>query len=600
MNYSNFYINLMEAFGDDQKKKWLRDNPSLTHDQVDVYIKWFDEIRKSKPVVAKTVSVGDVPEGDDRFDISKYNNWHSFESFVDAVRAQMQLKGERLSDKLEVIDAKPLFKKNGIEVYYADTPQACVKYKGDMPYSWCIARADSNNMFYSHRLSRFSPAFYFVKDVEATQKELRSDKIFSGKFSNKWHFFVIQVLKTARIDDLADKSYVVTSADNDGDVVMSWNEIIKIQPKLNGLQSEFLPKPLSDEEVAIIKKYRGGLSLGEFNKLSYNEKERFLDVYSSMYKPITDEIFNVLPRELKNKYIGMSIGLSDVQYDSIQSDKNLLKRYAQMVEKKFEMWLKHTTAFDLVSSEIDVLIKYGILERYVNKLNPYYVDYLVTYSNDKQQLQLQIIDILLNAGWSDEKIFREYLVMQLMHRSKDQQQTIEMLFKMLSSKNIKLKDNLADTFLEYSTDKQKTIDVLLRNEIAIVKTLHESIVYELIVKSLDRQRTIEMLLNNNVSLTNKNVETFLEFSSDRQRTIEILLSKNVSLTDRNVKLFMIYSSDRDGLIDMLLSKNVPLTDSNVDLFMSRTSDYDKTRQKIYMLKLKQQLSEIKFNYREFY
>jgi hypothetical protein len=34
--------------------------------------------------------------------------------------------------------------------------------------------------------------------------------------------------------------------------------------------------------------------------------------------------------------------------------------------------------------------------------------------------------------------------------------------------------------------------------------------------------------------------------------------------------------------------------------MSRTSDYDKTRQKIYMLKLKQQLSEIKFNYREFY
>lgn len=590
MNYDDFYINLMEAFGDDQKKKWLKDNPALNSDQIDIYIKWFDELRKSKPAAARTINIDGVPKGEDRFDIGKYSDWYSFESFVDAIRAQTQLKGERLSDKLEFIDATPLFKKNGLEVYYADTPQACIKYKGNVPYSWCVARADSTNMFYSYRLNNYGPSFYFVKDVEATQKELNSGETFSGKFNNKWHFFVIQVLKSADINNPMYKSYVVTSADNDRDAVMSWNEIIEIQPKLYGLQSEFLPKPLSDEEKTIINKYRNGLSLGEFNKLSYNEKERFLDVYSSMYKPITDEIFNALPRELKNKYIGTSIGLSDAQYDSIKSDKNLLKRYVQMVEKKFEIWLKHEREFELVSSEMDVLIDYGILEKYVNKLFPHYAANLVSYSNSRQQQQ--IIDILSSAGWSDENIFTPFIVYKLINRSKNVQQTIEMLL----NKNIRFSNDIVTTFLEFSPNKQRTVEILLSKG----KKLDESDVYLLVSHASDRQQIIEMLLSKNVSLTNKNVDTFLEFSSDRQRTIEILLSKNISLTDRNLGLLMMYSSDRHKLIDMLLNKNVNLTASNVNLFMRYSSDTQETKRKIDALKLKQQLSETKFRYREFY
>ena len=107
---------LKEAFGDDKKKKWLKDNPTLTPNQIDSYIKRFDLIRKSRPAAAKTVDTNGVPKGDDRFDISKYNTWRSFETFVDAVAGQTQLKGEKLSDNLE-IDAKPLFEKNGLEVH---------------------------------------------------------------------------------------------------------------------------------------------------------------------------------------------------------------------------------------------------------------------------------------------------------------------------------------------------------------------------------------------------------------------------------------------------------------------------------------------------
>lgn len=474
---------LKEAFGDDKKNKWLKDNPTLTPNQIDSYIKRFDVIRKSRPAAAKNINIDGVPKGNDRFDISKYNTWRSFEIFVDAVGAQTQLKGEKLSDKLE-IDAKPLFEKNGLEVYYADNPQACIKYKGSIPYSWCVARPDSNNMFYHYRLGDNNPAFYFVKDVEATQKELSSIEKFTGKFNDKWHFFVIQVLNTANINNLTDKNYVVTSANNEGDIPMNWNEIVKIQPKLNGLQSEFLPKPLSDDELVVIDKYQNGLTTRQFVKLSYNEKERFLDVYPTLDNPISDEIFNALPYDLKNKYIGMNIGLSYMQYNSIQSDKNLLKRYAQMAEKKFEMWLKKSNDddedfpapdFKLKNSEIDVLHKYGILD--VSKL-------------------------------TDDK-----------------------------------------------------------------------------------------------------VEDMIRGSQNMQKTIDILLNVNVPLTYSNVKNLLLYSRNKEQqTIDTLLSKNVPLTDKNVSslIWDKLSTNQQKQRfnalkvKQLGALKLKQQLSETKFKYRDFF
>lgn len=474
---------LKEAFGDDKKNKWLKDNPTLTPNQIDSYIKRFDVIRKSRPAAAKNINIDGVPKGKDRFDISKYNTWRSFEIFVDAVGAQTQLKGEKLSDKLE-IDAKPLFEKNGLEVYYADNPQACIKYKGSIPYSWCVARPDSNNMFYHYRLGDNNPAFYFVKDVEATQKELSSIEKFTGKFNDKWHFFVIQVLNTANINNLTDKNYVVTSANNEGDIPMNWNEIVKIQPKLNGLQSEFLPKPLSDDELVVIDKYQNGLTTRQFVKLSYNEKERFLDVYPTLDNPISDEIFNALPYDLKNKYIGMNIGLSYMQYNSIQSDKNLLKRYAQMAEKKFEMWLKKSNDddedfpapdFKLKNSEIDVLHKYGILD--VSKL-------------------------------TDDK-----------------------------------------------------------------------------------------------------VEDMIRGSQNMQKTIDILLNVNVPLTYSNVKNLLLYSRNKEQqTIDTLLSKNVPLTDKNVSslIWDKLSTNQQKQRfnalkvKQLGALKLKQQLSETKFKYRDFF
>jgi len=493
---------------------------------------------------------------------------------------------------LEVIDAKPLFEKNGLEVYYADTPRSCIKYKGNVPYSWCVARPDSSNMFYSYRLRGSNPAFYFVKDVDATKKELSSNEKFNGTFKNKWHFFVIQVLKTANINDLMEKSYVVTSANNDGDIAMSWNDIVKIEPKLKGLQSEFLPKPLSPEELNVISKYRNGITTQEFVKLPYNEKERFLDVYPAINRPISDEIFKLLPVDLKNKYIGMNIGLSGNQYEGIQYDKNLLKRYAQMTEKKFQEWLKDSSRFNLVDSEIDVLSQYNILDKYVDKLTGANMSDLLINSSDPQQT----IDVLLskNIPLTDTNVYG------LLVYSPDRPKTIDVLL----SKNVPLTDANVRRLLFYSKDPQKTIDVLLSKGLSIEKILTDKNVGNLLDESSDQQKTIDILLSKGLSiekiLTDKNVGSLLRYSKDPQQTIDMLLSKNIPLTDANVYNLLIHSPDRPNTIDVLLSKNVPLTGRNVHYLLYYSKDKKATQQKIDMLKSKQQLSESKIKYKDYY
>ena len=608
--YRDFFIEiLMERFGDDQKKKWLANNPTLTPSEKDLFVKQidtciskFDKIRHStKSKVAKNAKTTGVPTGHDRFDISKYKDWTSFELFVDYVTNQTQSTGEKLSDNLEVTDGKPLFEKNGLEVYYADTPRACIKYKGNVDYSWCIARADSSNMFYTYRFRDNQPAFYFVKDVEETKKEFSSNEKFNGKFKNKWHFFVIQVLKDAKIDNTNEKSYIVTSAINDGETQVSWSEIVNIQPKLKGLQNEFLPKPLSSEEKAKVDKYKDGITSQEFATLPYEEKERFLDIYPSIKKPISDEIFDGMPDDLKKKYIGFGIGMTDKQYNIVKNDKNLLTRYIQITERKFEEWLKKSNQFELVGSEMDVLIKYNILDKYIDKLSDNNVYSLLQSSKDKQQT----IEFLLSKGMSIDKILTDYNVRDLLNYSTDKQKIIDTLLiknvpltdnnvynllqnskdkqkfiDLLLSRNVPLTDKNVISLLQYSPDTQKTIDLFLSKGLSIDKILTNDTVYSLLKKSPDKQKTVDVLLSKNVPFTDNNVSNLLMGSTEKEKLIDFLLSKGLSidkiLTDRNVSNLLHNSRDPQKLIKFFLSKNVPFTDNNVTTLLSSSHEIEKT------------------------
>jgi len=373
MKLSGIYKQLLNEDFKTQAKKFM--SQGYESNIIDDYIKRFKIIRD-----AKYKSINDDIQGfnikkSDRLDIDKYPTFRELEVFVDYVGGKHAVKSKITSNDI-ITDGKPVYNENGIEVYYADNPRACIKYKGNVPYSWCVARSDSSNMFYTYRFKPYEPAFYFVKDVEATKKELGlwniAKNVFSGKFKNKYHFFVIQVPKNLNVDDVEQKQYIVTSANNDGDTQMSWNDVIALNPKLKNIREVLKPKPFTEEERKSHDKFRKGVDDREFKKLSYEDKRTYLDIYPTIERPITTSQFLDLPDDLKNLYVSFGIGLDDVQYNSIKNDKNLLKRYAQISERKFEHYIKSSgyerKRLKMMYTEIIVLKDENIKE-YLNSLN---------------------------------------------------------------------------------------------------------------------------------------------------------------------------------------------------------------------------------------
>jgi len=280
----------------------------------------------------------------DRKNIDSYKTFKELETIVDYVGGQVDLAGTSLGNDIE-IDAKPIYENDIFQIYYADSPKACIKYKGNIPYGWCVSRNDSTNMYYTYRYKPNEPSFYFIKIKDRTKKELgffsTVGNIFNGEFKDKYHFFVIQVNKGAKIGDTTTKQYYVTSAMNDGDKPMSWDEIIAIEPRIANLQKIFKNFELSPEERKFYDKFKDGIDDETFCNLDYTSKRRYLDIFVNNFKLLTNKQFECLPDDLKNLYVGFGVGLAEEQFELIKSNKNLLKRYQQITERKIEEYLKN-------------------------------------------------------------------------------------------------------------------------------------------------------------------------------------------------------------------------------------------------------------------
>ena len=231
------------------------------------------------------------------------------------------------------VDGKPIFENDKVAIYFAPNKQSCIEYKGDKPYSWCISRSDASNMYTRYRMGKDEPSFYFVKRKKPMEEEFAHwDKNeFKGTFVDKWHFFVLQVLK--------DNSYIITSANNDGDKRMNWGGVIKVAPELNDLKGYFKNVLLTDEEKSNYVKFNAGLTDEEFSKLTYENKNYYIDVGTNLSKRLSDNKFLNLPDDLKNKYINLGIGLTDNQFNSTKDNPKLSGRYSEITDRAIKDYL---------------------------------------------------------------------------------------------------------------------------------------------------------------------------------------------------------------------------------------------------------------------
>jgi len=520
MNFKNWLLLSEEQlFNEDfktQREKFIQQG--IEPDAVDYYLNTFKTIKDKK-----YKQINDPIQGlehiKDKTNIDAFKIWKELEDFVDYVKSQVDVSGKTSYKNIKV-DAKPIYEDNDLIIYYADTPQACVTYKGNVPYSWCVARTDASNMFYHYRFGTHKPSFYFVKNKERTNTELETFK--GGTFTDKYHFFVIQVIKYAKPENKDDQQYIVTSAQNIGDQQMSWNDILKLEPKLTNKENIFISKPLGIKEEELYEKFKNGISDKEFENLPFDEKDMYLNIYVRQDRPLTDNQFKFLPTDLKNKYIGFGVGLSDEQVEMI--DSKLYKRYEDVTKTKIEKTIG-TEEFKLTPSEVNILLKY-INEFDFNKLSYDNVEYLLKYATDDNMAKL-IIQKKQNLYTFD--------VFNLLDYATNKEEIAELLQKDNISE---LRHNDIVTLLNNATDKDKMAELLIK-----YKTNFRDNIYYLLFFATDdnKDKIAELIIEKEKELSSLHllpdigIEALLYYSNDTEKIANLLGTDNINrIENRNI------------------------------------------------------------------
>jgi hypothetical protein len=415
MKLTKIYEELLNEDFKSQTKKFI--GQGFDAEIVKSYIDKFKYIRDKKYKELFDVEVNvDVPL-EKRNDVDAYKNFHDLEIIVDYVGGKRPVSSAVSKPNNDIdVSGEAVYRDNNIEVFYADNPRACIKYKGSFPYSWCVARSDSSNMFYTYRFKPYEPAFYFIKDIPAIKDEFKiwniGQSVFSGNFKNKYHFFVIQVPKNVNLNDLDTKQYIVTSAQNDGDNQMSWNEILAINPKLGPAHEVLKPKPFTEAERKQHERFKNGVSDMEFKKLSYEEKRNYLDIYPTISRPITNNQLMQLPDDLLNLYVSFGIGLNDEGFAFIKNKPAVLKRYSQISKRKFDEYMKpgqrNRYQLNLLYTELMVLSDNDI-KAFLNSLTPKEVNRFIAV-NGQDKFELLEKHLGDKAVSPEFKYYRELLV----------------------------------------------------------------------------------------------------------------------------------------------------------------------------------------------
>jgi hypothetical protein len=344
-------------------EKFKTENVNLTDDQIQYYIDRFIAVQKSPKVIEK--------------DILKYS-FKDLEKLVDDFPSKEVKKNG--NNTVSFSETELVYNKPPLQIFHGDSPKTCIKIRGDFQVSWCVART-AGNMYHNYRFRGNEPSFYFVKNQE------RLDKIKDLK-DDPYCFCVIQI-------DINNK-YIVTSSLNNGDKEMSWNDILKLEPLLNGTQGIFKQVELTPKEKADYQNFKKGISDDEYRELSYEDKK----IYISITNKLNDDKFRNTPKQLINDFITTGVELSKEQYEFIKNDKQLNDNYRRVtintvvpefLNGQIEMGSRWLALTDEEAYNLYLKTKFSIVEilKYKPNLIKYFEDKL--YKLDSEDIEIILI-----------------------------------------------------------------------------------------------------------------------------------------------------------------------------------------------------------------
>lgn len=252
--------------------KFKQEAPHHTDAELNYYITRFDQIKTSPRVIqaARELNIK-VPQ-----DIFQYS-WQQLEQIVDQFPTKSKQTDKIVQQARD--DNDLIYNQNNLEVYRSDSQDKCVYYgqqKFGRKYSFCISRPDKASNLYNSYRSR-GRTFYFVydKDKPATDKT---------------HLLVIQATSDQDI-------FYITTAENRGDERITWDRIVRVQPKLKDIKNLFTFVPFTPEEQVLID----ARNISEENVL--NVRPQLQRAYINNGSSLSINTWSALPQELKLLYL---------------------------------------------------------------------------------------------------------------------------------------------------------------------------------------------------------------------------------------------------------------------------------------------------------
>jgi hypothetical protein len=244
MRYAEFKIvesllfELTDKVKNKMREKFKDENPNLGDEKVNFVIDNWDKY-------ASTF--------DQKFrDITRLSFSTAYQMVDDAL-TKTQVKGNANTKQFDSSE-DTIYDNNNLLILKGNLREKCIQYGGG--YKWCISRTDASNLFYSYRMNKKEPMFYFVFDKDRRKED-------------RYHAMVIYV-------DNEGVYNVANAFNHGGDEIMTWSQIISNQPKLRGLRHLFNSEPLTDEERGDYEKFGKPIDEETYQKFSLKEKYKYL------------------------------------------------------------------------------------------------------------------------------------------------------------------------------------------------------------------------------------------------------------------------------------------------------------------------------------
>jgi hypothetical protein len=255
-----------------------------------------------------------IPEikPEERYDITKYSYFEQVRDIKVAMenlwnkisaKATAQLTGEQQSardiERATLLADIPKPVDNEKVVIYAPrmandailVRDNAVDAPNERKPTWCIAWKNHNNQFNKYKFTdKFT--FYIILNKEA-----------KNPLETEFDFFVIEA--QPRIGDKENPiNYYTTNRSNTGEVLMTWENIVKLAPYIKDYKDVFVPVPLKKEELNMKNKYDDSpITAEQWERLEDADKKFYLDLFA-IKQDLSIDVFNTMSKEFQKLYLG--------------------------------------------------------------------------------------------------------------------------------------------------------------------------------------------------------------------------------------------------------------------------------------------------------